>query len=161
MWIFFKETPGLTLVFAMITIYIGGFLTIPPANFTPRGDSNFMVGALSGAFSGIMFACYVIMIKQARMHPAPFSILSFAVVFLLGILIIPFLDYQVAEGNWPSVWIGSVCLAATTLGAYLLNNFGVPIVGPALAAVIGATGPAITTIMAFIFIILETKLSIA
>lgn len=59
-----------------------------------------MVGALSGAFSGIMFACYVIMIKQARMHPAPFSILSFAVVFLLGILIIPFLDYQVAEGNY-------------------------------------------------------------
>jgi drug/metabolite transporter (DMT)-like permease len=152
MWFFFKEKPSIILIFAMLTIYIGGFLTIPPQNFTPRGDGNFSIGAISAAFSGIMFASYVIMIKQAKMHPAPFSIISFFIVLLLGVLILPFLDFKVEDGNWSSVLIGAFLLSITTLVGYVLNNFGVPLIGPALSAVIGASGPALTTIFAFALI---------
>ena len=42
MWAFFRDKPSLPLVFAMVTIYIGGFMTIPAAAFTPKGEGNFV-----------------------------------------------------------------------------------------------------------------------
>ncbi|MCX8000326.1 MAG: DMT family transporter, partial [Leptospiraceae bacterium] len=40
LWIFFQEKPPVSLVFAMITIYLGGFLTIPEASFTGKDSGN-------------------------------------------------------------------------------------------------------------------------
>jgi drug/metabolite transporter (DMT)-like permease len=151
-WLIFKDKPSLSLVFAMITIYIGGFLTIPEANFTTKGDANIVIGAGAAALSGIAFACYVTMIKLARMHPAPFSITTFTVVLILGIASIGFFKFEVNPESWDDLAIGCLALSATTLVGYLLNNYGVPIIGPALASVISASGPAVTALMALTII---------
>ncbi|MCB1180204.1 MAG: EamA family transporter [Leptospiraceae bacterium] len=152
LWIFFKEKPALSLVFAMATIYIGGFLTIPEESFHARGEGNILVGAISAAIAGITFAGYVIMIRIAKMHPAPFSIISFTTILILGSLMLPLFDWHVEADQWTPLLIGTVALAVTTLVGYLLNNFGVPIIGPALTSVISASGPAVTALFALVII---------
>ena len=152
MWALFGDRPSLPLVFAMLTIYIGGFMTIPAAAFTPKGEGNFVLGAATAAMSGIAFAGYIIMIKNAKMHPAPFTIVNFSIILLLGGAILPFMDHQVDPLRNMDLLYGTLILATTTLVGYLLQNFGVPLVGPSLASVIGASGPAVTAIMALVLI---------
>lgn len=148
LWIFFHEKPPVSLVFAMITIYLGGFLTIPEASFTGRDSGNVLLGALAAAISGATFAGYVIMVRIAKLHPAPFSIINFTIILILGAAILPFFEFQIPNESFVELFIGCVLLATTTLFGYLLNNFGVPIIGPALTSVIGASGPALTAILA-------------
>lgn len=152
MWIFFGDKPNLTLLFAMVTIYIGGFMTIPSSKFTSQGETNFMVGAFTAAFSGVAFAGYIIMIKNAKMHPAPFTIVNFSIILILGGAILPFMEYQIKPEHIQDLCLGTLILATTTLLGYLLQNFGVPLVGPSLASVIGASGPAVTAMMALVLI---------
>ncbi len=153
-WAIFKDKPNLSLVFAMISIYIGGFLAIPESAFSAKGESNMLIGAIAAALSGITFAGYVTTIKLAKMHPAPFSITVFTIILALGCVTWPlFPDFlNVDISNWDELLIGCVLLAATTLIGYLLNNYGVPIIGPSLASVISASGPAVTAIMALAMI---------
>ncbi len=158
LWMVFGEKPALSLVFAMATIYLGGFLTIPEASFSSRGESNILLGASAAAISGITFAGYVIMIRIAKMHPAPFSIVSFTTILILGSLMLPLFDWHVEPQQRIPLLIGTVALAATTLFGYLLNNFGVPIIGPALTSVISASGPAITAL--FALVIIDEKLTL-
>lgn len=152
LWVFFSEKPPVSLVFAMLTIYLGGFLTIPEASFNARGESNILFGALAAAISGITFAAYVIMIRIAKVHPAPFSIIGFSIILIMGVMMLPLFDFQVPTDHWDELLIGCVALATTTLFGYLLNNFGVPLIGPALTSVISASGPALTAILALITI---------
>ncbi|MBP9885151.1 MAG: DMT family transporter [Leptospiraceae bacterium] len=153
MWAFFKDRPSLPLVFAMVTIYIGGFMTIPAAAFTPKGDGgNFVLGAITAALSGVAFAGYIIMIKNAKMHPAPFTIVNFSIIFVLGLAILLQVGFEIDPSHTMDLVYGTLILATTTLIGYLLQNFGVPLVGPSLASVIGASGPAVTALMAFFLI---------
>jgi drug/metabolite transporter (DMT)-like permease len=152
MWAFFNDKPSIFLIFAMVTIYIGGFMTIPPAAFTLKGEESFILGALTAAFSGASFAGYIIMIKNAKMHPAPFTIVNFSIILILGCLILPFVDYRIDPNHLKDLIYGTLILATTTLLGYLLQNFGVPLVGPSLASVIGASGPAVTAVMALVLI---------
>lgn len=152
MWAFFRDKPSLPLVFAMVTIYIGGFMTIPAAAFTPKGEGNFVLGAITAALSGVAFAGYIIMIKNAKMHPAPFTIVNFSIIFILGLAILLQVGFEIDPAHYTDLVYGTLILATTTLVGYLLQNFGVPLVGPSLASVIGASGPAVTALMALFLI---------
>lgn len=151
-WIFYRDKPTLGLVFAMVTIYIGIILTIPMQNFQGRVGMNYPLGAITASISGIAFAGYVVLIKSAKLHPAPFSVITFAVILFFGSLMLPLVDFHVDPNMWVPLLVGTLVLAFTTLVGYLLNNAGVPIVGPAMASVIGSSGPALTTAMAFLII---------
>ncbi len=152
MWYLFSDKPSLSLIFAMLSIYIGGFLTIPLTAFSANGEGNFLVGAITAALSGVAFAGYIIMIKNAKMHPAPFTIVNFSIILILGSLILPFMEWQIDQSRFSDLVFGTLILATTTLLGYLLQNFGVPLVGPSLASVIGASGPAVTAVMALVLI---------
>jgi drug/metabolite transporter (DMT)-like permease len=152
MWYLFSDKPSLSLIFAMTTIYIGGFMTIPIVAFSSNAESNFLIGAITAALSGVSFAGYIIMIKNAKMHPAPFTIVNFSIILILGSLILPFMEWQIDPARSTDLIYGTLILATTTLLGYLLQNFGVPLVGPSLASVIGASGPAVTAVMALILI---------
>ncbi len=157
-WAIFREKPTFLLILATISIYIGGFLTIP--SLTTGAKGNYALGAATAIASGIAFAVYVILIKVSKLHPIPFSVVNFTtILFFSGLVLlvgaaVPGLAFKVAPTMWPSLWVGALVLTVTTLFGYLLNNFGVPMIGPALASVVGASGPALTVIMAF-FIISE------
>lgn len=149
-WLIFADRPTFLLALATATIYIGGYLTIP--NFSAGAQGDTMLGAATAIASGISFAAYVILIKVAKMHPAPFSVVNFTTIFVLATATLPIFGYKVNAGMWPQLCAGIAVLSVTTLVGYLLNNFGVPLIGPALAAVVGASGPAFTAIMALLFI---------
>ena len=154
MWTIYKDRPSAILILAMFTIYIGGFMAIPEAAFNVKSgqNTNFLLGAGTAALSGIAFAGYVVMIKSAKMHPAPFTIINFAIILFLGFFTLLLMDPKVEPSKWTELLIGAVILAGINLLGYLLNNSGVPIVGPAFASVIAASGPAATALMGFIFI---------
>lgn len=151
-WLIFRDKPTFLLVLATISIYIGGFLTIP--SFTAGAKGNVTLGVTTAVCSGVAFAVYVVLIKVSRMHPIPFSVVNFTTILFLSAIVLPFFGYQVKPTMWTSLLIGTLVLATTTLCGYLLNNFGVPLIGPPLASVVSASGPALTTILAF-FIIQE------
>ncbi|XWK89178.1 MAG: EamA family transporter [Phormidium sp.] len=151
-WFIFRDKPTFLLVLATISIYIGGFLTIP--SFTSGARGNVNLGVTTAVCSGVAFAVYVVLIKVSRMHPIPFSVVNFTTILFLSAIVLPFFGYQVKPTMWTSLLIGTLVLATTTLCGYLLNNFGVPLIGPPLASVVSASGPALTTILAF-FIIQE------
>lgn len=159
-WAIFRDKPTFLLILATISIYIGGYLTIPTANFAARAGTNVGLGALTAGISGIAFAVYVILIKVSKMHPIPFSVVNFSTILCLsvGVLLfgnaVPWLAFKVAPEMWPSLWVSAVVLTFTSLVGYLLNNIGVPMMGPALASVVGASGPALTAVLA-LFIINE------
>lgn len=158
-WAIFREKPTFLLILATISIYIGGFLTIPSGNFAARAGTNIQLGAITAVLSGIAFAVYVILIKVSKLHPIPFSVVNFTTILFFSVVVlvigggtVPALAYKVAPAMWPSLWVGALVLTVTTLFGYLLNNFGVPMIGPALASVVGASGPALTVIMALLLI---------
>ncbi|WP_249065424.1 DMT family transporter [Argonema antarcticum] len=155
-WLIFRDKPTFLLILATISIYIGGFLTIP--SLTTGAKGNYTLGAITAIASGIAFAVYVILIKVSKLHPIPFSVVNFTtILFFSGLVLlvgsaVPGLGFTVKPTMWPGLWVGALVLTVTTLFGYLLNNFGVPMIGPALASVVGASGPALTVIMAFFII---------
>ncbi|OKH32443.1 hypothetical protein NIES2119_26035 [[Phormidium ambiguum] IAM M-71] len=149
-WFIFRDKPTFLLVLATISIYIGGFLTIP--SFTTGARGNVGLGVTTAILSGLAFAVYVVLIKVSRMHPIPFSVVNFSTILFLAAIVLPFFGYQVRPTMWTSLLIGTLVLATTTLGGYLFTNIGVPLIGPPLASVVSASGPALTTILAFLII---------
>lgn len=157
-WAIFSEKPTFLLVLATISIYIGGYLTIPTTGFVSRTSGNVGLGVATAAISGIAFAIYVILIKVSKWHPIPFSVVNFSTILVLSVAVMPFVPHKVIPANWPALWIGALVLTVTTLIGYLLNNIGVPLIGPALASVIGASGPALTGIIALV--VIQEKLNV-
>ena len=70
-------------------------------------------------------------------------------LFVLGLAILLQVGFEIDPSHTMDLVYGTLILATTTLIGYLLQNFGVPLVGPSLASVIGASGPAVTALMAF------------
>jgi drug/metabolite transporter (DMT)-like permease len=153
-WLFYGEKPPVSLVFAMLTIYIGGFMTVPETAFSGRPDANnnYIVGGIAALLSGTAFAGYMILIKTAKMHPAPFTVVNFFTILVLSGLLLPQIDLKLDKLEWVPFLIGTGILSVTTLVGYLLNNFGVPLIGPSLTSVIGSSGPALTTMLAYLLI---------
>ena len=165
-WLIFGARPTFILALATVTIYVGCFLTIPETAFAAQGgETPILQGALAAALSGTTFAGYVIMTqlsaKKLKLHPAPFSVVNFTVNWLGAVVllfVVPFffpldlLQYNVNPENWPGLLVGCFILFLTTLVGYLLNNYGIPMIGPSLASVVSATGPALTSVMALTLI---------
>lgn len=149
-WLIFRDKPTFLLVLATISIYIGGFLTIP--SFTTGARGNVNLGVTAAILSGLAFAVYIVLIKVSRMHPIPFSVVNFTTILFLSASVLPFFGYQVKPEMWTSLLIGTLVLATTTLCGYLFTNMGVPLIGPPLASVVSASGPALTTMLAFLII---------
>ena len=165
-WLIFGARPTFILALATLTIYIGCFLTIPATAFASRGgDTPILEGALAAVLAGTTFAGYVILTqlsaKKLKLHPAPFSVVNFTVNWLgalFFLFVVPLFlpleafQYSVEPENWGGLLLGCFMLFLTTLVGYLLNNYGIPMIGPSLASVVSATGPALTSIMALTLI---------
>ncbi|MGL5193181.1 MAG: EamA family transporter [Chroococcales cyanobacterium] len=162
-WIMFGARPSFIFALATITIYLGCFLTVSGRLTGGAPDGNLGLGIGTAIASGLTFAGYVILTqlssRKLKLHPAPFSVINFSVILILAIPFVilgsgqgNFFTWNVLEGNWTELWIGSIALAATTLIGYALNNFAIPMIGAPLASVVAATGPGLTSLMALLFI---------
>lgn len=154
-WILFGDRPTQFRIGVMLTICLGVVLV----SLSGASSSLSQLGVGAAAGSGIAFAGYVILtqICSQKLHPVPFSLINFATIFVLASLSLIVLPtgtggVSVDPKMLPGLLLAGLVLGAATLVGYLLNNFGIRLIGAARASIVGSSGPAITAILAFLII---------
>ena len=154
-WGLFGDRPSIIRMFAMVVISFGAFLTFP----SEGAEGNFQLGILAAVGAGITFSGYVLLTQMAagKLHPIPFSLVNFAWIFIfscLGLMmpLSPEWSISIEASKWSGLIVGGIVLGVLTLFSYLLNNFAIRFAGAARASIIGTSGPALTTLFAFIMI---------
>jgi drug/metabolite transporter (DMT)-like permease len=158
-WVLFGDRPSKLRFGIIALVTVGVVLTALPIgmadNLPAEGTGG---GILAAVGSGIAFACYVVLTQACakKLHPIPFSWLNFAVILVFASLSLAVLPeagrFEVGAGTWSSLIVSSLILGGTTLVSYLLNNIGISLIGAARASILGATGPALTALLAWIII---------
>ena len=156
-WVLFGERPTLVRSLITATVFAGVVLISLP---TGGAAANLTIGGVALAVvSGIAFALYVTLTQaaQKKVHPVPFSVINFIIILLLSgfTLMLPLpaaFAVKVNPSMWGSIVVTALILGSLTLMGYLMTNIGIGMIGAAPFSVIGATGPALTSIMAFVII---------
>jgi len=155
-WLLFGDRPTLVRSLITATVFAGVVMISLPGG---TGANLAITGVLLAVVSGIAFALYVTLTQaaQKKVHPVPFSVINFVIILLLSgfTLMLPLPEafaVKVDPNMWVSIIVTSIALGGLTLAGYLMTNIGIGMIGAAPFSVIGATGPALTSIMAFIVI---------
>lgn len=160
-WALFGDRPTMLRWVILAVISVGTVLSLPNL-LVDNVPGNLQIGVMSAFGAGVTFAGYVLLtqICSKKLHPVPFSLVNFSVILLfsfLGILLAwqtQFPDTiapQEAFDDWNLLAAGA-WLGVLTLFSYLLNNFAIRYAGASLASIVGATGPAITALLALLLI---------
>lgn len=164
-WILFNDRPSSFLWMIMGVISLGIVLAALP-NIAESGVKS-GAGIVTAIGAGIAFALYIVGTRLSttqtkliteKLHPVPVSIVQFSTIFLLSslILILP-IDLGVQVDQPSGFVIGGVVLGVLTLISYLSNNYGIALMGPTLAAIVGSSGPVVTALLAWVLIHSQLK----
>ena len=156
-WVLFGERPTLVRSIITATVFAGVVLISLP---TGGNTANLTIsGVILAVVSGIAFALYVTLTQaaQKKVHPVPFSVINFIIILLLSgfTLMLPLpaaFAVKVNPQMWGAIVITALILGSLTLAGYLMTNIGIGMIGAAPFSVIGATGPALTSVMALVII---------
>jgi drug/metabolite transporter (DMT)-like permease len=159
-WVLFRDRLTLFSTGAIAAIGLGELLVLGGAIGT--GIGNIAFGSVAAIIAGITFAFYIILSRlcATKVHPVTFTLINFSTMMLLCLigLILPWprnWNLQINPASFLELVLSAFILGVLTLCSYLLNNIGIRKVGASRSAIIGATVPAITVILAG-FIIQET-----
>ena len=151
-WRLFGSQPSLFRWGIMGAILLGSFFTIPYNQAETTGGS--LIGVIMGLASGVAYALYTVFAQKSfeTFHPVPFTWISFATTLVLSaisLLVWHLPDFQLA---WQPLWIGGLLSAIVTFAGHLMNNFGIRLIGATSTAMIGASNPALTVVLAWLTI---------
>lgn len=138
-------------------VLLGSFLTMPQVSTTP----NSTIGIVTGLASGVTYALYTVFAQKSfeQLHPVPFTWVSFAITLVLSsISLLVWHNSNLLTDTalpWLPLWIGGLLSAIFTFVGHLLNNFGIRLIGATSAAMVAASNPALTVVLAW-FAIQET-----
>jgi drug/metabolite transporter (DMT)-like permease len=151
-WRLFGDLPTPLRWLVMGLVFLGSALTVPHINI--GSDRQSLIGIITGVASGVTFALYTVVAQKSltKLHPVPFTWLSFAATLALSALCLLVWPIPNPELAWLPLWIGSILSAFFTFGGHLLNNIGIRSIGASLASMISATNPALTVILAWVTI---------
>ncbi len=154
-WRFFGSRPAPSRWGIMGLIILGSVLTMPHTSATVGNQT--MIGVLMGLASGVMYALYTVNAQKTfeTMHPVPFTWISFATTLALSAISLLLWHGEYGQVDWTPLWIGGILSAIATCIGHILNNFGIRRIGATSAAMIGASNPALTVVLAW-FTIQET-----
>jgi drug/metabolite transporter (DMT)-like permease len=151
-WVLFGDRPNRFRMIVMAAILSGVVLTALPkiSNTTSLTGGGIVAAILSGVF----FACYLIsmQISFRKLHPVPVSLIQFVSIFILTSISLIVLGIEVTPNDRGGLFLGGLVLGVLTLAGYLLNNFGVRLMGAARASILAASGPVLTALLAFLVI---------
>lgn len=153
-WRWFNDRPTLFRWIVMAGVLFGSALTMPQAN-PLTGSREQLIGIVMGLASGVIYAFYTVVAQKSfqTLHPVPFTWISFATSLLLaGICLLLWPGTSEAPLPWVPLWIGSLLSALFTFGGHLLNNLGIRQIGASTAAMVAATNPVLTVILAWLVI---------
>lgn len=133
-------------------VLLGSMLTIPQSSTATADTHGWGVGF--GLASGFTYALYSVNAQKSfeLMHPVPFTWISFTTAMVLSGLCLSFTYETQANLPWTAMWIGGLLSAIATSIGHILNNLGIQLIGATSAAMIGATNPALTALLAWIAI---------
>ncbi|MDY6939679.1 MAG: EamA family transporter [Cyanobacteriota bacterium] len=161
-WLLFGARPSNLRWGVMAIILCGAILSVPSISevFSGGLGDNFVLGSIYSLASGVTFAGYVLLtqICGKKLHPMPFSFANFLTVFVLslvGVLIAGTTGWgamEVPQGEAISLLAGGVWLGVLTLASYIFNNFAIKYSDASLASIVGATGPVMTALFAWILV---------
>lgn len=143
-WWLFGDRPIWQQWIAITMIYVGcTALAFSTSNTGFKIDG---FGLLAALVSGIVFAVEGIIAQScfSRMNPATFTGIVFTIEWLaLLTFTLPFTQVSLNAGL---LLLGAL-LGCATLSGYLFNNFGIQAIGAATTAIIGSSGPAVTSFL--------------
>jgi len=159
-WFLFRDFPTPFRAITISTIFLGELLVLGGVAKTDTG--YLFLGSISAITAGVMFAFYVVLTKicASKVHPVAFTLVNFATMLLLcfiGLMMLPFfpihsLSLQINTSKILEIILTAFILGMLTLCGYLFNNFGIRKLGASRSAIIGATVPAVTVILAGLII---------
>ncbi|MBF2021744.1 MAG: DMT family transporter [Hydrococcus sp. C42_A2020_068] len=149
-WKFFGDRPTFFRWIIMGMILAGSALTIPRSSAT---NNHYAIasGILASIGSGIVYAFYNVIAQKCfeRLHPIPFTWISFASTLLLSGISLLFWQLPDARLAWTPLWIGSIFSGLVSFIGHTLNNIGIRIIGATAASIIGSSSPALTALLAW------------
>ena len=154
-WLLWSDRPSLFRIVVMGFILIGGGLALPDGGLA-AGDR--FGGTLCALGAGVAFAGYLLTVQRGTktLHPVPFTLLSFFCTFgltCLGLMLgLEGAAFDIDPATRPELLIYGGGLGLLTLISYLLNNWAVRSAGATLAAIVSASGNALTAVLAWILI---------
>lgn len=152
-WQLFGTPPSRFRWAIMALILFGSFLTIP---YTQNASESYsLAGVFLGLGSGIAYALYTVNAQKTfenNLHPVPFTWISFATTLVLCVVSLLLLNNPNSDLNWQPLWVGGFLSAIVTFAGHLMNNYGIQLIGATSAAMIGASNPALTVILAWVTI---------
>jgi len=152
-WQLFGTPPSRFRWAIMALILFGSFLTIP---YTQNASESYsLAGVILGLGSGIAYALYTVNAQKTfekNLHPFPFTWISFATTLLLSAVSLLLFYNPNYELDWLPLWVGGFLSAIVTFAGHLMNNYGIRMIGATSAAMIGASNPALTVILAWVTI---------
>ncbi|MGB3494270.1 MAG: DMT family transporter [Elainellaceae cyanobacterium] len=136
----------------MGVILLGSLLTIPRTSGAISQSSWLGVGF--GIVSGLTYSLYSVNAQKSfeSMHPVPFTWISFTTAMVLSGICLAIGYEPTANLPWTALWISGLLSAIATSVGHLLNNIGIRAIGATSAAMIGATNPALTALLAWMAI---------
>ncbi|MDX2215818.1 MAG: DMT family transporter [Oculatellaceae cyanobacterium bins.114] len=151
-WRWFGDRPTVLRWSVMGFVFIGSSLTLSHVGATT--GSNTWIGILTGLAAGVIYALYTVFAQKSfeKLHPVPFTWLSFATTLVLSGVSLFLWHGQDAQLAWTPMWIGGLLSALFTFAGHLLNNLGIRLIGATSTAMVAATNPALTVVLAWVAI---------
>jgi drug/metabolite transporter (DMT)-like permease len=148
-WRWFGDRPSLLRWSVMGFVFIGSALTVPHVSSTSPNYT--WIGITTGLAAGVTYALYTVFAQKSfeRLHPVPFTWLSFATTLVLSGMSVLVWHGQDADLPWLPLWIGGFLSALFTFAGHLLNNIGIRSIGATAAAMVAASNPALTVVLAW------------
>ncbi|HEY9881595.1 MAG TPA: DMT family transporter, partial [Leptolyngbyaceae cyanobacterium] len=160
-WIILGERPKPMQLGLMGLILLGLGLTTPHLSALPLG--NWITGTLSALSAGFCFAGYNLLTQlslqaaelplgQRPLHPLPFSLVLFSTNLVLATVGLLVIRVQVVPHFWPAIGLVSGVSAIAAMAAYILNNYGIQLIGAARTSLISSTTPVLTALLAWLLV---------
>ncbi|MDV2990843.1 MAG: hypothetical protein N4J56_000497 [Chroococcidiopsis sp. SAG 2025] len=152
-WQFFGDRPTLFRWVVMGIILVGSAFTIPQSTPT-QNNYAIAIGILASVGSGVVYALYTVIAQKCfeRLHPIPFTWISFATTLLLSGVSLLFWRLPYDNLAWTPLWIGGIFSGLVSFLGHILNNIGIRAIGATAASIIGSSSPALTALVAWIVI---------
>jgi len=160
-WWVWGDRPTRLRLWLMVGI-LGGVLltTFPPLNGNswPLLKGGGVAIAAAGVYSAYSLTTQVCLRPRQSeksspyMHPVPFSLINFLITVVFTSFGLVGRSLQEFEATGQELFTAGLAAAAAALLAYVLLNFGVSMVGAALANLVSAVTPVLSAIFAWIFL---------
>jgi drug/metabolite transporter (DMT)-like permease len=143
-WKLFGDRPSWLRSLVVITVLMGSFFIAPRFTSLDERDS---LGVLAAFGAGVGYSLQSILAQTsfAKIHPAPFTLVTFVIMLLWSSLSLLFVNLSINSTVWATLWMLSLAAGLLTLTGQLFYNLGIRLTSAAIVGIVGISNPTLTT----------------